>query len=252
MSRPRIVAHRGASAEAPENTVEAFRLAVELGADALELDVRSGAGGEPVVIHDATLDRTTDGRGPVATRTAAELESLGVPRLTRVLEAHPGIEITVDVKDPGVTEDVVERIRAGDRTERTVLYVEDGTGLPSFRSYPGRRATSTRQALRLALVDRWLPGLPTAAVPEVVHTPMRRHGVPIVTRGFVDAMHRSGRSVQVWTVDDPAVLRRLADWSVDAVVTNDVRAAVALYGAGAAGSEQADANVGTDRGRDGR
>lgn len=73
---PAVVAHRGASAAAPENTLAALRRAAAMGARWAECDVRTSADGVPVVIHDATLDRTTDGRGPVADRTAAELEKL--------------------------------------------------------------------------------------------------------------------------------------------------------------------------------
>lgn len=225
-----MVAHRGAAAEAPENTMEAFDLAVELGADALELDVRRAADGALAVIHDATLDRTTVASGPVSGRTGPELESLGVPLLRDVLRRHPHLPVTVDVKDGEATPAVVEALRELDRVERTVLYVEDGTDLPSFRSYPGPRATSTRQAARFALLERWVPGRPGRGFPEVIHTALRWKGLPVVTPGSVRAAHRNGREVQVWTVNDPARLRRLARWGVDALVTDDVRRAVELFG----------------------
>ncbi|MDP2481032.1 MAG: glycerophosphodiester phosphodiesterase family protein [Candidatus Palauibacterales bacterium] len=229
MSPPRVVAHRGAAAEAPENTLEAFALAAELGADGLELDVRRSSDDRLVVIHDPTLDRTTGRTGAVSGRTAAELEGLGVPSLERVFDLHPDLPMTVDVKEPEATRRVVELIARFGRTSETTLYVEDGTRLPAFRGYAGSRATSTRQALFLALA-RWLPGFPAAGFPEVVHTPLRRAGIPVVRPGFVRAVHRSGRTVQVWTVDEPAVMLRLAEWGVDAIVTNDVRGARACLG----------------------
>lgn len=222
------MAHRGAAAEAPENTMEAFERAVELGADALELDVRAAADGTPVVIHDATLDRTTPEEGPVRERGVGELERLAVPRLADVLDRWPDPEITVDVKDPGATAAVVELVERRDRVGRTVLYVEEGTDLDAFRAYPGRRATSTGQALRFALFHRWRPGGPPEGFPEVLHTPRWRWGVPVVTRGTVRASHRWGRTVQVWTVDEPDVMRALARLGVDAVCTNDVRTAVRI------------------------
>lgn len=240
MTRPLVVAHRGAGAEAPENSLEAFALAAELGADAFELDVRRSADGVLVVIHDPTLDRTTDAAGPVRARGADELAGLGVPRLEEVLGRWRDVPMTLDVKEPEATGDVVAMIGSFGRTERTILYVEDGTGREDFRTYPGPRATSTRQALRLALL-RWLPGVPGERFPEVVHTPLRRFGIPIVTPGFVADAQANGLEVQVWTgeapgdrpagdpkpgsVDDPAVMLRLAEWGVDAIVTNDVRAA---------------------------
>jgi glycerophosphoryl diester phosphodiesterase len=223
------VAHRGAAAEAPENTLEAFALAVELGADALELDVRRSSDDRLVVIHDPTLERTTGGSGPVAARSARELEALGVPALERVFELHRDLPMTVDVKEPEAAGAVVELVARFGRTAETILYVEEGTRLPAFRDYRGPRATSTRQALFLALA-RWLPGVPTARFPEVVHTPMRRAGIPVVRPGFVRAVHDSGRAVQVWTVDAPDAMLRLAEWGVDAIVTNDVRGATACLG----------------------
>ncbi|HKK27140.1 MAG TPA: glycerophosphodiester phosphodiesterase family protein [Gemmatimonadota bacterium] len=240
MTGPLVVAHRGAGAEAPENTLEAFALAAELGADAFELDVRRSADGVLVVIHDATLDRTTGVAGPVGARGSAELAGLGVPRLEEVFGRWRDLPMTVDVKEPDATGDVVALIGSFGRTERTILYVEDGTRREDFRTYAGERATSTWQALRLALL-RWLPGMPGGGFPEVVHTPLRRFGIPIVTPGFVADARANGLRVQVWTgedpgvrpagdpepgsVDDPAVMLRLAEWGVDAIVTNDVRAA---------------------------
>lgn len=236
MTRPRVVAHRGAAAEAPENTLRAFELAAELGADALELDVRRAGDGSPVVLHDATLDRTTDASGPAAARSAAELAELGVPPLSEVFEAHPELPTTVDVKEPEAVDGVAALAERRGRADRTVLYAEDGTALSSFRHYPGPRATSRRQALRFALLDRWVRGLLPTGYPEVVHTPLRHRGVRVVTREFVDAVHDAGRTVQVWTVNDPNRMRRLADWGVDAIVTDDVRRAVDVLGPRPGGS----------------
>lgn len=241
--RPRVVAHRGAAAEAPENTLEAFDLALELGADALELDVRLARDGTPVVIHDETLDRTTSATGPVRERDAGELRRLAVPGLDIVLERYPEPEITVDVKDPEATARVVELLERRDRIGRTVLYVEEGTDLDAFHAYPGRRATSTGQALHFALLHRWRPGGPPEGFPEVLHTPPWRWGVPLVTPGTVRASHRWNRTVQVWTVDDPGKMRELVGLGVDAVCTNDVRTAVRILRTD--GSERLDGETGT-------
>lgn len=224
-----VIAHRGAAAEAPENSMEAFELGMRLGADAIELDVRRGADGVLWVIHDATLDRTTDGTGYVAELTRAEIEAArmstgaGVPELCDVLARYPGVEITIDVKDPDAAPQVVNLVRELDRVDRTILYVEDGTDDPSFRAYEGRRATSTAQALRLALSPNWLASSGPREIPEVVHAPLERRGVPIVTHAFVQRVRKSGRSIQVWTIDDEGTAGRLAAWGVDGIITNDVR-----------------------------
>lgn len=237
-----VIAHRGAAAEAPENSLEAFDLGMQLGAHAIELDVRRSADGILWVIHDATLDRTTDGTGTIAGLTRVEIEaarmSTGarVPELADVLARYPGVEITVDVKDPAAAPQVVALIRDLDRVKDTILYVEDGTNDPAFRGYRGRRATSTAQALRLALAPDWLAGGGPREIPEVVHTPLERRGVPIVTHAFVQRVEDSGRSIQVWTIDDPDSAGRLATWGVDGIITNDVRRMCALL----AGDEPAE------------
>jgi glycerophosphoryl diester phosphodiesterase len=154
-----------------------------------------------------------------------------VPELREVFEAHAGVEIIVDVKDPGAAASVVELIRAHDRVAETILYVEEGTDGDAFRSYEGRRATSTGQALRLALGGAALPGTVDRVIPEVVHAPMAWRGVPIVTHAFVRRVQDSGRTVQVWTIDDPQTAGRLAAWGTDGIITNDVRGMRAWLGA---------------------
>lgn len=201
---------------------------MEAGCDAIELDVRPARDGTPVVIHDPTLERTTTGEGRVDDRSVGELDALGVPTLEEVLAGHPRLSFTVDVKAPRVTGRVVALIETLGRADRTVLYVEDGTRLPSFRGYPGPRATSTGQALRMATLYSRVPGLPPRGFPEVVHTPLRKGRFRLVSPRVVRAVHASGRTVQAWTIDDPATLRRLSEWGVDAVVTDDPRAAARL------------------------
>ncbi|MEN8144555.1 MAG: glycerophosphodiester phosphodiesterase family protein [Gemmatimonadota bacterium] len=240
VTRPAIIGHRGAAAESPENSMPALELAVRLGADALELDVQQSVDGAIVVIHDPTLQRTADAEGVIAEMAWSDLRDVrlrpkpgadpGPPlsRLNDVFERFPDVEITVDVKASRAAADVVALIQRFERTERTILYIEDGTGLPEFRAYRGRRATSTWQALRLALDRGWPARSAEREVPEVVHTPLSRWGIPIITPAFVRRMHEHHRSVQVWTVDEQDTMSRMADWGVDGIITNDVRVAVSL------------------------
>lgn len=228
---PLVIAHRGAAAEAPENTIEAFDLSVFLGADALELDVQQAGDGTLVVIHDSTVDRTTEADGPVAGFGGEELERLGVPALEEVLERYVGLEITVDVKASSATAEVVALIERLERTPRTILYVEEGTSLRAFATYGGRRATSSRQAAWLAAELADSAGATTElpeGFPEVVHAPLDGPDGPIVTAELVAAAQRVGRTVQVWTIDDPGRMRQLCHWGVDGIITNDVRRAVEL------------------------
>ena len=226
---PLVIAHRGAAAEAAENTIEAFDLSVLLGADALELDVQQAGDGTLVVIHDSTVDRTTEADGPVAGFSGVELDRLGVPALEEVLQRYAGLEITVDVKAASATAESVALIERLERTPRTILYVEEGTSLGAFATYGGRRATSSRQAAWLAveLADAAGTKLPEG-FPEVVHAPLDGPDGPIVTADLVAAAQRVGRTVQVWTIDDPGRMRQLCHWGVDGIITNDVRRAVEL------------------------
>ena len=245
MSRTAVIAHRGAAAAAPENSMRAFELGMRVGADAIELDVQRSADGALLVIHDPTLDRTTDGTGAVARMSreeiaAVRLEDGGrVPLLADVLRRFPGVEITIDVKEPAAAPDVVALVHALDRVDETILYVEEGTDGEAFREYAGRRATSTAQALRLAVEPGWLNAAGPREIPEVVHTPLARDGVPIVTQALVRRVRDSGRTVQVWTIDDIGTAARLAAWEVDGIITNDVRAVRSLLD-GLSRSGQAD------------
>jgi glycerophosphoryl diester phosphodiesterase len=244
---PLIVGHRGAAAEAPENSIEAMELALSLGAGALEIDVRRTADGALAVVHDADLARTGGRSERVASLTWKEIqgvdlsdapdariprwkEPVRVPALREVFEQFPATEITVDVKDPGAAEDVVRLIERFGRVEGTVLFLDSDTDAPAFRGYPGRRATSVSQARRLAIDPGWLDARPERELPEVVHTPLQAEGTKIVTAELVEAIHRSGRSIQVWTIDDIPTMRWLSECGVDAIITNDVRAAVATFG----------------------
>lgn len=229
-----VIAHRGAAAEAPENSIEAFDLGMSLGADAIELDVQATADGHLLVVHDDMLDRTTNGTGRIAALTRSDVDQFTqvngepVPDLRTVLERYPGVEITVDVKPAVAAGAVVELIEALDRVERTILYVEHGTDGAAFRAYRGRRATSTGQALRLATDPAWLDEPMGREMPEVIHTPMAVDGRAIVTHALVRRVHDSGRSIQVWTIDDENLAGRLTAWGVDGIITNDVRAVRAI------------------------
>lgn len=214
--------------------MEALRLGMRLGADAIELDVRQSRDGALFVIHDPTLDRTTDATGTIfeidatAVREATQANGEPVPELVKVLEAFPGVEITIDVKDAAAVPRVVGWVRRLDRVADTILYAEHGTTESAFREYEGRRATSTGQALRMARDPGRLEAGRSPDAPEVVHTPLQVEGTTIVTADFVRRVHDSGRTIQVWTIDEPEVARDLVALGVDGIITNDVRALRAL------------------------
>ena len=216
-----VIAHRGASAEQPENTMAAFRRAVELGADAIELDVRLSRDGVPMVVHDATLDRTTSattGLGTYRGRTGeAQVNTTGVPRLEEVLR-EVATPVLLEVKEPGAQEavaGVLLRLEAGDRV---VVASAHDEALDAFRQAPFLVGASARDILRLWLAPlRGLPELRCVAY----SVPWRHRGVLTVpTRRFVANAHALGAAVHVWTVDDVGLARSPWARGVNGIVTN--------------------------------
>lgn len=204
----------------------AFHCAVELGADAIELDVRLSRDGVPMVIHDATLDRTTSASGPVASRTADELalvkvgSTKGVPRLQEVLR-EIALPILLEVKEPGAQEAVAGVLLRMEAADRVVVASAHDEALDAFRRSPFLVGASARDILRLWLAPlRGLPELRCVAY----SVPWRHRGVlPVPTRRFVRNAHALGACVHVWTVDDPALAQRLWAGGVSGIVTNDPR-----------------------------
>jgi glycerophosphoryl diester phosphodiesterase len=240
LSARSVIAHRGASAYAPENTLEAFELAVKQGTDALELDVRLTRDGAPAVIHDATLDRTTDLTGPVRARTLAELRQadaghrfttdrgrttpyrgvgVRIPTLAEVLWTFPAVPVMVEVKEPEVQE-AVRRVLLEERAaERCVVASEHVGALEMFREEPfacGASGAEISALYRAVMLRRAPPGCRY----RLLSVPLRWHGLPVPTRAFVRAAHRLGCPVHVWTVNDAATARRLWARGVAGVVTN--------------------------------
>lgn len=238
-ARP-VIGHRGAAGLAPENTLAAFRLAAELGVNAIELDIQLTADGAPVVLHDDTLDRTTDRRGPVAALTLAELrgadagarftpdagrtfpfrgQELRVPTLGEVLWAAPAMALLVELKHPS-SQDAVRRVLEQEgAVERCVLAAADPVALERFRQPPFACAASGPEIAalyRAALLRRRLPrvGYRCLSVPE------RWRGLPVPTRGFIAAARRLGCPVHVWTVDNADAAARYWGRGACGILTN--------------------------------
>jgi glycerophosphoryl diester phosphodiesterase len=238
LGRRLVIAHRGASAEHPENTLESFRVALEQGAHALELDVRATADGEAVVIHDATLDRTTDLSGLVRERRLAELRradagarfaperdgpwrasGVRVPTLAEVLAAFPDVSILIEVKEPAVAEPARRAILEAGAASRVVLASADHAALERFREPPFLRGASGADIARLYFPT--MLGVPPASLDAVAYSvPLRWRGLTIPTRRVVAAARRAGRPVHVWTVDDPFTAVDLWRRGVAGIVTN--------------------------------
>jgi glycerophosphoryl diester phosphodiesterase len=239
LARP-IIAHRGASADAPENTLEAFQLAIEQGADALELDVRLSRDGVAVVMHDAVLDRTTDRTGAVADLTFGELKradagagfrdpagspvwagrGVRIPALTEVLEAFPAVPLLIEIKSPEAQHAVARDIEQAGAAGRTVMAAFSRGALDVLRRDPFRVGADRRDVV--ALYTRSRLGLHVARPRcQFYAVPWRWRGRIEVPRiPFIREALRHGRPVHVWTVDDPAVAAELWSRGASGIITN--------------------------------
>ena len=245
--KPLFFAHRGGSLLAPENTITAFEQGVAFGADALELDIQTTSDGELVVIHDPTVDRTTNGTGPVASYTLEKLHSLDagyrlsldggstypfrgqgntIPTLRQVFERFPQMRINIDLKEstPAREQRLWELIREYQVYDR-VLVASGDLHLPiiRFRQLAGGRVATSASAQEIraffwffrAYASRWLrPPYDALQVPEMYGN------IRIVSPAFVKAAHRLGLDVHVWTVDERSAMERLLALGVNGIMTD--------------------------------
>lgn len=226
-NRPLIIAHRGASAAHPENTVGAFRAAGPLGADAIELDARRTADGRCIVHHDVALG---DGREIVAVE-AAELPG-HVPSLTAALDACGDLVVNVEIKNmPGEADfDADELVASLVVAEVARRGVRERTVVSSFH-----RPTIDRvRALDPHLATGYLYAhaeVETVIAEAVEHGHRALHPwFGFVDEALVSAAHDAGLAVNTWTVDEPEVMLRLAGHGVDGIVTNVPDVALATLG----------------------
>jgi len=233
-SKPLIIAHRGDSANAPENTIAAFRLALANGADGIELDVMLSADQKLVIIHDDTLDRTTNGHGQVGKTPFAALRELDagswfkpefkgepLPLLDEVFEELGGkFLINVELKNYKTPKDQLPELVVA-------LIKKHGLGegvlISSFNARNLPRVKSLAPEIRTGLLT--LPG--------VLGLPMRgffgrRFGADDLNQYFKDvsarmvqSRHNLGQGVNVWTVDAPDDLRHMQAFGVDMIICND-------------------------------
>lgn len=238
-------AHRGGAALWPENTLEAFRGGIAAGCQWLETDVHMTRDGVIVTFHDHDLQRTTNGRGRICELTLAELRRLDagynfttdgrsfpfrnkgitVPTLAEVVALDPSVRINLEIKQarPPMVTQLWRFIDERGLHDRVLVASADADVVRQFRNLArGTVATSAGQreafgfwlALRAGVVDR----LPIEY--DALQVPIRFRGLPVVTRAFVEAAHRRGLQVHVWTVDELEQMRWLIDLGVDGIMSD--------------------------------
>ena len=242
--RPLVFAHRGAKRAAPENTIPAFEAAIRMDADGIELDVQYSSDGKLVIFHDLSLEKTTNGTGRVTSRTFEELRALDagshfgaafagaqIPALDEVLETAKGkllvnIELkTVDVTQSNLGPDTAEAVRRHGMVDDVVISSFNPFALRKSKAAGPEIAHALLLAPDLAGWMRW--GL------TLRHS--RADGLhpekSMATAEYVAAARRRHLPVRVWTVNDEADIRRMAELGVDAVITDTPDVALAVLGA---------------------
>jgi glycerophosphoryl diester phosphodiesterase len=229
---PLAFAHRGGAAQGDENTIAAFERAVTMGYRYVETDTHATADGQAVVFHDDTLDRVLGRPGRVGEVRWADLAAIRVggasvvPRLEDVLGAWPQVRFNIDVKsDAGVrpTVEVVRRTGVLDRvllasfSDMRTARMRAALGPGVATSLGSRGAAHLWAASRTGRGARRLAGRVAAA-----QVPPRTGPVRVVDRRFIHYAHQLGLQVHVWTIDDPAEIRRLLDLGVDGIMTDHI------------------------------
>ena len=237
MKRTKIFAHRGASQYAPENTLEAFGLAMEQGADGIELDVHLSADGELVVIHDETLERTTNGKGLVRDHTLKQLQELcadnhmagfetaRIPTLRQVLELVRPCEMQVNIElktgilwYKGIEEKTMALVKELGMENRVIYSSFNHYSIEEVRRLDPSAETAYLFSDVIYMVERYAAGRGVKGLhPALWHVKMA---------DFLNDYLKSGLAVRVWTVNCPEDLQMLMERGVDAVITNDPRLAV--------------------------
>jgi glycerophosphoryl diester phosphodiesterase len=241
---PLVIAHRGGMHLWPENTLYAFEQAAALGADVLEMDLRATADGVIVVLHDVTVNRTTDGHGDVRDFTLDSLRALDagyawsplgardhphrgqglrIPTLEEVFSELPATRLNLEIKqaEPSLVPQLCELVRRHRAQERVLVASFREAVVHEFRrACPGVATSATASEARAFVAAKLLPAPPFVPSAAALQLPTRLGPVPVVTRPLLRAARRANLPVHAFTVNDPDSMRLLLDRGVDGIVTD--------------------------------
>jgi glycerophosphoryl diester phosphodiesterase len=241
----RIIAHRGGAGLGPENTIETFKRSLAAGADTLEMDLRMTKDGHIVILHDATVERTTDGEGSVEKMSLSQIKALDagyrwtvdgghsfpyrgsgltIPKLEEVFQLFPGTPMLIEIKDrrSKISDLLCELIERYRKTYTVLIASFDTKVLKKFRCVCPQVASSggLMETLTFSLLNK--VGLTSLYGPKMqaLHVPKTANGEIVATRQFVKAAHERNLKVEVWTVNDLDDLRLFMAAGVDGIMTD--------------------------------
>jgi len=240
-----VIAHQGGNHLWPDNTLFAFQNALDLGVDVLEMDLHITSDDVLVIIHDETVDRTTDGSGEVEQMTLAEIKALDagyhwtrdegatypyrgqgirIPTLEEVFQAFPGQRMTIEIKktERSMAAPFCAMIRKYNMQERVLVASFHDERMAEFRAECPEVATSSARqetTIFVLLTKVFLGGLVS---PEFhsLQVPKESSGITVMTPGFVQAAHARNLKVEPWTINDPEQMKLYLEWGVDGMITD--------------------------------
>jgi glycerophosphoryl diester phosphodiesterase len=253
--QPLVIAHRGGRGLWPENSLFAFERASALGVDMLEMDLQLSSDGELVVIHDTSLERTTNGEGPVATRSLDQLQALDagyrwtadggesypyrgqgirIPSFAEVLERLPDIPKVIEIKVPdvGMEAQLCAVLSANDQRERVIVGSFYERSLQLFREQcPGVATSAGPTSVRMLVALNWL-GLGSLLSPsyQALQIPEQHSGLRIASAALLQTAQARGLNVQLWTINEQPAMRRLLDLGAQGLITDYPDRALQLLG----------------------
>jgi len=228
---PRVIAHRGFALDAPENTLLAFERALALGVTHLETDVRATRDGTPVLWHDETVERVGGLAARIADLTLDELRGIDlgteqrVATLREALTAFPDARFNIDVKSLDAADASVAVVAAAGAADRVLLTsFSERRRARAVRALPGVATSASAPRLAVAILACRAGVTAVARIVlrdiDAVQMPERVLGVTTTTPAMVRRLHSAVREVHVWTINDPAAMRRLVAAGVDGIVTD--------------------------------
>ena len=244
-NRPLVIAHQGGDGLWPGNTMFAFQNAADLGVDVLEMDLHITSDGVLVLMHDETVDRTTDGTGEIEAMTLDELKQLDagydwssddgasfpfrgqgitVPTLEEVFTAFPEYRMTIEIKktNAAMTKPFCETIRAYNMEDKILVASFHDERLKEFRTECPEVATSSAKnetTVFVLLTKAFLGGFYSPKFYSL-QVPEESGGITVMTEAFVRAAHARNLAVEPWTINDEETMRKFIEWGVDGLITD--------------------------------
>lgn len=245
---PLVIAHQGGDGVWPGDTMYAFEKAVEIGADILEMDAHITKDGHVVLMHDETVDRTTDGTGLIENMTIEELKQLDagydwsndggqtypyrgqgiqVPALDELFQKFPQMRYTIEIKltENPLDDALCNVIREHNMQEKVLVASFHDEAMQQFRETCPEVATSASrgEVTKFVLLGKvLLSGLVNPAYQSIQppFDPKDSMNIPIMTRRFIREAHAKNIKVEPWTVDDPELMKQYIEWGVDGIITD--------------------------------